>query len=199
MPIELANFTLERLTHVAVSERARLCRHAVPGMAGDLSQALGRFSVTVEMHGSHYGATAADDLGQLRQLYLDQQPVDFFADATGTGYFSQVLISRLDVRQRVGALDEFELAVEVVEYVEPPEPVTADPFGDLEAGLLDEAAAFMDDVQNAVEAVSDLVDTLANIPGFGDPTSRLREMPTGYQDLVGGSGPATLTSLKDLF
>ena len=168
-------------------------------MAGDLSQALGQSSVTVEMHGSHYGATAADDLGQLRQLYLDQQPVDFFADATGTGYFSQVLISRLDVRQRVGALDEFEFAVEVVEYVEPPEPVTADPFGDLEAGLLDEAAAFMDDVQNAVEAVSDLVDTLANIPGFGDPMSRLREMPAGYQDLVGGSGPATLTSLKDLF
>jgi hypothetical protein len=197
--IELAHLTLEKLTHVAVSERARLARHAVPGLAGDLSQALGRSSVTVELRGAHFGATAADDLGQLRQLYLDQQPVDFFADAIGAGYFSQVLISRLEVRQRAGALDEFEFAVEVMEYVEPPEPVTADPFAALDAGLLDEAAAFMDDVQNAVEAVSDLVDALANLPGFGDPTQRLRDMPSGYQNLVGGSGVAPLSALKDLF
>jgi len=199
MAIELANLTLERLTHVAVGERARIARHEVPGMAGGLSQALGRSSVTVEMHGSHFGATAAEDLGQLRRLYLDQQPVDFFAEATGTGYFSQVLISRLDVRQRAGALDEFEFVVEVVEYVEPPEPAAADPFGALDTGLLDEAGAFMDDVQNAIEAVSDLVETLSNIPGFGDPTSRLRDMPAGYNNLVGGSGATTLTDLKNLF
>lgn len=199
MAVELGSLTLEKLTHVGVRERARVAYHAVPGLAGDLTQTLGRSSVEAELCGICYGPTGAADLAALRQVYLEQRPVDFFADAVGAGYFSQVLISRLDVRQRAGALDEFEFSCAVIEYVEPPEPIAPDPFGALDAGILEEAGAFIDDVQNAIEGVADLVNTLANLPSFGDPTSRLRDLPSGYQSLVTGTGVSTLTEIRNLF
>lgn len=200
MPVELGGITLEYLTHVSVRERARIVRHPVPGMSGDLVQTLGRSSVEVSLQGIFYGRspTAEESLSQLRDAYLDRRPVDFFAEAVGEGYFSQVLISKLDVSQRTGYLDQFDFTCEVIEYVEPPEPVAADPLSGLDAGLLDEATAFMDDVQNALEQVSQLSDLIANIPSFGNPTERLPGMLDQYSVLVTG-GNSTLTGIRDLF
>src|SRR5687767_1453680 len=131
MSIEIGGITLENVTHVAVRERARLVRHPVPGLAGDLTLALGRSSVEVEVRGIFYAESAdeeeglqqrQDQLQQLRNVHLDQTPVDFFADAVGQGYFTKVLVTRLDVWQRAGAPNEFEYACALHEYVEPPEP-----------------------------------------------------------------------------
>ena len=198
MPVELGGITLQHLTHVSVQERARLVRHPVPGMSGDLAQTLGRPSVEVSLRGIFYGATAGDDLQQLRSAYLESQPVDFFTEAVGEGYFSQVLIARLEVSQRAGYLDQFDYHCEVVEYVEPPEPVVADPFASLDAGLIAEAGAFMDDVQNALEQVSQLTDLIANVPAFGDPTTRLPEMLADYSGIA-GEGVNLLASIQNLF
>jgi hypothetical protein len=197
--VEIGDVSLERITQVAVRERARIVHHAVPGLAGELAQTGGRPSVEVELRGIFYGPTATEDLGRLRAVYLEQRPVDFFAEAIGEAYFTQVLVSGLDIRQRAGALDEFEFACHAVEYVEPPEPAVIDPLGGLDTVILGEAAGFMDDVQNAIAQVSDLVDALANIPSFGNPTERLNEMPRGYQDLVSGSGVGALETVRNLF
>ena len=67
--------------------------------------------------------------------YLERKPVDFFTEAIGEGYFAQVLIAKLEVSQQAGYPDQFDFGCAVVEYVEPPEPVTADPFASLDAGL----------------------------------------------------------------
>ena len=197
MSIELGNITLEHLTHVDVSEATRIVRHAVPGLSGDLSQVLGRPSVTVRFDGIFYGADAATELGNLRTAHLAGEPVDFFTAAVGEGYFAQVLINRLQVAQRAGYPDQFDFACEVTEYVEPPEPAISDPFSALDADLLNEATAFMDDVQNALDEVSGLVDLIANVPSFGDPTSQLPEMLDGFTDLADGS-TGTLTTIRDL-
>ena len=192
--------TLEHLTHVDVTERVRIVRHAVPGMQGDLSQVLGRPSVEVTFRGIFYGPGAADDLAGLRQALATRAPVDFFTEAVGEGYFAQVLIAQLAVAQRAGYLDQFDYSCTVVEYVEPPEPVQANPLGALDAGLLDEAAAFMDDVQNAIDMVSKLSDLIGNVPDFGNPTERLGGMLDNYTSVLGGAsaGVAALTSLRDL-
>ena len=124
-------------------------------------------------------------------------PVDFFTEAVGEGYFAQVLITGLQVAQRAGYPDQFDFACEVMEYVEPPEPAVSDPFGALDAGLLDEAAGFMDDVQNALAEVSSLVDLVANAPSFADPTSQLPKMLDAFKSLADGDG--TLGAVKDLF
>jgi hypothetical protein len=198
MSIELGGATLSHLTHIEVSEATRVVRHAVPGMSGELSQVLGRPSVTVRFQGIFYGADSATELGALRTVHLAGEPVDFFTEAVGEGYFVQVLITHLQVVQRAGYLDQFDFTCEVMEYVEPPEPVVSDPFGELDAGLLNEATAFMDDVQNALDEVSGLVDLIANAPSFGDPTSQLPKMLDSFKSLTQGAA-GTLTGIRDLF
>lgn len=197
MTVELGNLSLTRLTRIEVRERARIVRHAVPGMDGELSQSLGRPSVEVEFDGIFYGDPAPDDLKALRDAAKEHEPVDFFTEAVGEGYFSQVLISRLEVLQRAGYPGEFDFRCSLVEYVPPPEPAVASPFDELDAGLLDEAAGFMDDVQNGLEAVSQLGDLLANAPSFGDPTSRLPSMVTDFSGATGG-GAGALSAIRDL-
>ena len=200
MTIELGNLTLDHLTQINVREQARIARHPVPGMSGDLSQTLGRPSVEMVFKGIFYGESALEDLGQLRSAYLESSPLDFFTEAVGEGYFTQVLVTRLEVTQRAGRLDEFDYLCELVEYVEPPEPLQAGPpgLGDLDLGLLDEATAFIDDVQNALEQVSSLVDLVAGAQDFGNPTTRLPAMLDQFTAITGG-GSAALSDLLSLF
>jgi hypothetical protein len=197
MAVELGKVDLGNLSQVAVREQMRVVRHGVPGMAGDLSQVLGRPSVEVELHGAYYGADAGDRLGKLRDLYLKGEPVDFFADAVGQGYFAQVLILSLHLEQKAGELDQFSFACEVMEYVKPPEPAAPDLLSGLDTSILDEAAGFMDDVQNAIDQVSKLADVLGNIPSFGNPTTRLGAMPSSFLSLAGGNTLDILKQTRD--
>jgi hypothetical protein len=87
----------------------------------------------------------------------------------------------------------------VIEYVEPPEPAVTGGLAGIDADLLGEASDFMDDVQGALEEVSQLTDLIANVPSFGDPTTRIEKMPAKFNDLLGGDTLKTLTSLSDLF
>ena len=197
MAVELGSVTLTHLTRVEVSEQQRVVHHPVPGMSGDLAQVLGRPSVTVRLHGIYYGPTASEDLGNLRSAYLAGEPVDFFTEAVGEGYFAQVLITHLQVAQRAAYTDHFDFACEVIEYVKPPAPEVTDPFGALDAGLLDEATAFMDDVQNALDQVAGIVDMIANAPSFGDPTTQLPKMLDLFKGVT-SSGVGTLTNIHQL-
>lgn len=197
MAVELGGISLEHLTQVRVSEGARIVHHPVPGMSGDLAQTLGRPSVRVALAGIFYGPDAADELKQLRDAFLARQPLDFYAEAVGEGYFAQVLVAGIEVTQRAGYLDQFDFACQVIEYVEPPEPAAADPFAGLNTDLVQEAAGFMDDVQGALEQVSQLTGLL-NLPSFADPTSRLPEMLTTYTQAA-GAGTSVLQTIRELF
>ena len=198
MAVELGNVTLEHLTRVDVREATRVVRHPVPGLSGDLSQVLGRPSVAVRLQGVFYGAEAAGDLEALRTAHLAGEPLDFFTEAVGEGYFTQVLITGLHVAQRAGYPDQFDYACDVMEYVEPPQPAASDPFAGLDAGLLDEAAGFLDDVQNALAEVSSLVELVANAPSFADPTTQLPKLLDAFDGLVQGGLPM-LVAVRDLF
>ena len=197
MAVELGGIVLEHLTHVTVGERARIVHHDVPGLSGEFAQTLGRLSVEVSLRGVFYGPSAVDDLNTLRSAYLQHAPVDFFTESVGEGYFTQVLISQLEISQRAGYPDQFDFACDVVEYVEPPEPVPVDPLAELDTGLLEDAAAFVDEAQNALEQVSQLVDLL-NIPAFGDPTVKLEGIQSVYVQTA-GEGASYLTDIRDLF
>lgn len=196
MAVELGGILLEHLTHVSVRERARIVRHGAPGLSGEFAQSLGRLSVEVSLRGIFYGPDAIAELERLRGAYLGHVPVDFFTESVGEGYFAQVLISRLDVSQRAGYLDQFDFVCDVVEHVEPPEPAVLDPFALPDTEILSEAATFMDDVQNGLEQVSQLVDLL-NVPAFANPVEELPGIASEYEQLVGeGLGP--LTDLRNL-
>jgi hypothetical protein len=81
--------------------------------------------------------------------------------------------------------------------VEPPEPVVVDPLAALDAGLLEDAASFVDDVQNALEQVSQLADLLST-PAFGNPVESLPGIEGGYVQAA-GEGIAVLTEIRELF
>lgn len=198
MAIELGGITLQHLTSIAVRERARIACHPVPGMQGDLAQILGRPSVEVIFRGIFYGAEMAEELNRLRTVYLQNQPLDFFTEAVSEGYFSQVLITGLEVSQRAGYPDQFDFVCEVVEYVEPPAPVAADPFAALDAGLLDEAAGLVDEAQNALQQVAQLADLLGLVPDFGNPTTALTGILDEFE-AVTGDAIGSLTTLSELF
>ena len=197
MAVELGGIALERLTHVTIGERARIVHHDVPGLSGEFAQTLGRLAVEVSLRGIFYGPGAVDDLNTLRTAYLKHEPVDFFTESVGEGYFTQVLISRLEISQRAGYLDQFDFACDVVEYVEPPEPVIVDPLAALDTGLLEDAAAFVDDVQNALEQVSQLADLLST-PAFGNPVEALPGIESGYVQAA-SDGAAVLAEIRKLF
>jgi hypothetical protein len=185
MAVELGSLTIDHLTHVSVREVARIETRHVPGMAGSLSQVMGRPSVEVAFVGIVYGETPGDELQSIRDAYLAQEPLGFFTESVGEGYFADVLIRSLEVSQRVSQPNELDFQCLVTEYVEPPEPAVADPFGGINTDLLDEATAFIDDVQNALEQVSQLTDLLTGFPDFADPTTRLGELSSGFLSLVG--------------
>ncbi len=197
MALELAGVVLDKLVSIDVAEGARFVRHAVPGQDGDYAQALGRPSVQIHVCGIFFGDTATDNMQTLRGHLLTREPVDFLCELTGQGYFSQVLVDRLDVRQRAGRPDEFDFECQLTEFVPPPPPPATDPFGGIDAGLLDEAASLMDDVQNALSEVAGLADLLSGAADFGNPTTRLPGMLDAFSGAAAGSGD-TLAAIGDL-
>jgi hypothetical protein len=197
MALEIAGVVLDKLVSVDVSEGARFVRHAVPGQSGDYAQALGRPSVQIRVRGIFYGDAAADDLKTLRGHLLGREPVDFLCEVTGEGYFSQVLVDSLDVGQRAGRPDEFDFECALSEYLPPPPPPAASPFGDIDTGLLAEAASLMDDVQNGLAAVSGLTDLLSGAADFANPTTRLPGMLDAVTGAT-GSGAGALAAIGNL-
>ncbi|MFM2119594.1 MAG: hypothetical protein RL722_1062 [Pseudomonadota bacterium] len=173
MALEIAGVALDKLLSIEVSEAARFVHHAVPGQDGEQAQALGRPSVRIQVSGIVYGPSAADDLQTLRGHLLGRDPVDFFCEITGQGYFSQVLVERLEASQRVGPADEFDFRLGLVEFVPPPPPPSLNPLDGIDTSLIDEAAGLMDEVQDAMAAVSGIAGLLSGASSFGDPTSKL--------------------------
>jgi hypothetical protein len=182
--LELGALSVRHLSSVSVNEEAALVHHRLPGADGDVVQVLGRPSVRVRFQGSVYGPEAAADLQQLRSAFLSREPLDFYTEAVGEGYFAEVLVARLDVTQRAEHPWQFDFHCEVVEYVEPPEP-PVDPLAALDAPLRAEAAAFIDNVQNSLDEVARLTGLMTGTPDFAVPTPRLDQSVTAFTALTG--------------
>ncbi|MGW5361448.1 DNA circularization N-terminal domain-containing protein [Actinopolymorpha pittospori] len=196
MAVQLGPVTLDHLTDVRVRDRARVARHAVPALAGDLVQQLGRSSVELSLTGSFFGPDAATQLAALREAFRSEQQLDLLADSAADGYVANVVLTSLDVSQQAGHVDRFDYRIELVEYVRPPAPAPLDALQGIDQGLAQEAAGYIDDVQDGLAQVSQLV-ALTQIAGFGDPTAKAPAMVTNYEEAGGGSTePAT--AIRDL-
>ncbi|MFI9379618.1 hypothetical protein [Kutzneria sp. NPDC052558] len=196
MTVELGGVAVANLTDVRVRERTRLVRHAVPGLAGDIVQTLGRPSAEIGFAGICYGPDAPAQLARLRKAHLDAEPVDFVAEAVGDGFVTRVLIEALEVTQQAGDLDEFGFRCVVLEYVEPPAPPGDNPFAAIDDAIGANALSYVDDVQNALDQVDGLTRLVAAAPDFGDPTARLHDALDEFTTAV-GDGPALLGSVRD--
>lgn len=191
MTVELGRLTLSLLTHLEVREAIHIVRHRVPGMRGDLIEALGRPSVEVSLRGIFYGLEALAELDELRRACDEQRPVDFFTEAAGEGYFNQVIISRLKVTQKAGLVDQFDFSCDLVEYVEPPEPALAELSEALDTELQDEATTFVDRIQDALSPITLIPVEVPTPPTVELPTAPALDLPSS---LPGGLPSSLLGS-----
>jgi phage protein U len=182
---------------VSVRQLLRVARHEIPGAQGDQLQLLGRPAARVELSGVLFGDDAGEALTRLRDLHARQEPVDFFAEITGEGFLTRVLVVSLDVFERSGHVDEYDFSCVLMEYTEPPAAPTEDPLSGLESDLAAQAAAAVDEAQRGLTACSRLTDLLTRTPSLADPTQQLRDLTKPYTEATKDL-PATLNSLRSL-
>jgi hypothetical protein len=203
VPVEIAGVPVPHLTAIGVRERARVERHAVPGMAGDLAQAMGRLPTEVTIRGSLHGAAAAEGLDRLRDAHAAGEPVELLVHAADESElvislsFTTVLIEALEVEQHAGFVNVFDLGCRLVEYVEPPRALVGDPLAALDAELMADATAAIDAVQNGLAQASELSGLLA-AGDFGNPTERLQATRETFEPLASWTAGA-LSTLRNLF
>jgi hypothetical protein len=75
--------------------------------------------------------------------------------------------------------------------------VVSDPFAALDTGLLEDAALFVDEAQNALEQVSQLADLLST-PAFGNPVETLPGIESAYVQAA-SQGASVLAEIRKLF
>ena len=190
MPIEIGGIELNRVHRLATLEEAALASHRIPGLEGSVVQNMGRASVQLQVEGIFYGATAKEDLEALRTLYKKREPMDFLAQIVGEAYFSQVVITRFEVFEVAGNPDELSYVMQIVEYVEPPEPAAAPDLAGVDASILDDAQAFMD--------AATLPDLIGSIPNITNPLAPLDKAMDGVEEAMSGLG-AVAGPMQSLF
>ncbi|HEX8201361.1 MAG TPA: hypothetical protein VF590_12810 [Isosphaeraceae bacterium] len=161
----------QEIPHVAAirtAERRAWAELAVPGRVGGLFQDLGAEPTRIAITGSLYGDEARDAfLEQVRGQFRDGQPVTFVADIVTATEVQYVVLESLRVAESGTRPDELGYVLMLKES--PPPPPPPDPFGALDASLLDQAAGFLD----TITGVLDVIDALGSVPDLGNPAPPL--------------------------
>ncbi|MFL9458434.1 hypothetical protein AB0758_46505 [Tolypothrix bouteillei VB521301_2] len=136
---------------------------------------------------------------KLRNAYLQNKPVDFFTAAVGEGYFTQVLISKLDVYQRAGYLNQFDFICEVIESPELKQPAgNESQLKDVDEELKNEATTSINDVQNSSTKVSEIKDLWNSNPNFANPTTKLNSLLDDFSQIF-GEGKNIIEKVQNIF
>ncbi|MCA9538254.1 MAG: hypothetical protein KC620_05170 [Myxococcales bacterium] len=188
---------IPRIESIRAVERRRLVALSVPGLAGDLSQDLGRAALWVEVTGSLYGDEARDAmLLEVRDRFAAGEPVDFVADLVHETELEQVVIERFEVTEVAGSTDSFRYRIVLREYVEPPPPPSPglDDFGldvDADLGLDVDLGLDLLDLPALLVSVPDL-------PALEEALAPVEEAAAKLRETLGGAAEA-LKPLSDLF
>lgn len=190
----LGDWELPRVTRLEVLEARDFLELPVPGRAGSLFQDLNRRPTKVMIEGSVFGEqNGLDFLNAVREKYLAGEPLTFVSDIVTGTEIQYVLLQQLHVQAEASAPDQIDYAVWLAES--PPPPPPSNLLGDIDTGLLDDAAGMLDSAMGALDALS----ALGSVPELSDPTgalsgivgetgtaiSQLGEVGSGLRDLLG--------------
>ena len=172
----LGDWAVPRIERISALDRRRLARVSVPGLEGDLHHDLGAHSLVVEIEGSLHGDAERDEfLTNVREPFLDGEPLTFVADITTATKLERVIIEFVAVEEVNDSAREFRYHVGIRQYVEPPEPPPA--IDDLGVEL----GPQLDLLADLGLAGLELPNLLGDIPSIGDPTPPLREALSGVE------------------
>jgi outer membrane protein OmpA-like peptidoglycan-associated protein len=118
----LDDLELPQVQQIDTDEQRALVEHKPPGMAGSLFQDLGRSSTYFSLWGVATGPEALEFVEELDGLFRAGEPVPFVADITTATEVDEVLIKDLGVRELAGKPERYEYALNLCEYIPPPEP-----------------------------------------------------------------------------
>ncbi len=210
MPIEIGSVQLSKIHHIQTLEDASFVYQAIPGVAGDVVQDLGRAAVRLGVEGIFYGNERQTQLAALRQLYLAREPVDFIVDMLDQAYASQVTLESLNVEEIAQQPDQYNFRVVLREYIRPPRSNNsggASLLGSASAGLFDSANIdVLDNINDKIKVdaatlleISSLPEALkfGAIPELTNPFEPLNQALDPIKDAGTGLLDA-MQSLKNL-
>ena len=189
----LGEWEIPNIAAVETAERRALVELPVPGRVGSLYQDLNSVPVRITVRGSVFGDPDRDAFLQTaRGQFAAGQPVTFVADILTATQVQYVLIERLHFEESGAVPDQTGYTLVLRES--PPPPPPPDPLGGLDAGLLEQAGAFMDTVTGALDAIT----ALGSIPELGDPARPFQEALTDVRGATAGLDTVA-GSLRGLF
>jgi hypothetical protein len=173
----LGDWEIPRIESIRTLERRSFVELPVPGRAASLYQDLNTEPTRISITGSLFGDEDRDAfLEEVRGTFRAGEPMTFVADIVTATEVQYVVVETLAFRESARRPDEIEYSIVLRES--PPPPPPADPLAGLDAGLLDDAAGFVDSVTGALDAIDAL-----GAPDFSDPTPPL----AGVLDGVSGA------------
>ena len=139
----LGDWEIPRIESIRTLERRSFVELPVPGKVASLYQDLNTEPTRIALAGSLYGDEDRDAfLEEVRGKFRAGEPVTFVADIVTATEVQYVIVDALAFRESGRRPDEIEYSIVLRESSPPPPP--ADPLAGLDAGLLDDAAGFVD-------------------------------------------------------
>lgn len=183
----IGDYEVPGIQRIGTVEQRRLVEIPVPGLAGSYHQDLGQGPIAIVIEGTLAGDDARDTfLTTVRGMFNEPDPVDFVADITTATELEQVHLSELNVGEAAGSAHTFRYRITLAQHTPPPPPPPALGPSDLDAGLLDEAAALAEAMQ--------IPDLLGAVPELSDPTPPLKGTLDGVKSALEG-----LSGVSDAF
>lgn len=179
----LGDWEIPRISVIRAAEHRAFVEMPIPGKVGSLWQDMNAAPTNLVIGGSLFGDEAKNQfLEDVRGKFKAGEPLTFVADIITATDIQYVIIETLRFEENAHRPDQIDYLIVLKES--PPPPPPSDPFGGLDAGLLDQAGALMDAVGGALDAL----DALANLPSFSDPTAPLQGALEGVNGVVGQLG-----------
>jgi len=198
MAVMLAGIELPGVQNIRTEEERAIVEHRVPGLEGSVLQDLGRGPIAVRLEGIIHGEEALDSLAELREPFQVGEPVLFTADITTATDVTDVLIDDLQVKEVAGRPNYYRYTIRLLEYVPPPAPAEPGLEMPLDAEIGLEADDWGVSLPENLDLVTDIVDTLGDIPDFGNPTEPLTTLLDDFEAATSGLADVT-TAIQDLF
>ena len=160
----LGDWEIPNIAYMRSVERRLFAELPIPGMQGSLFQDLNGAPLSLVIAGSLYGdAKRGEFLQSVRDKFNAGEPLTFTADILTATELTHVVIEYMNLEISASRPDETHYVLAVRESPPPPPPPS--PLGDIDTGLLDDAAGLVDSVAGALDAL----DALGSVPDFGNP------------------------------
>ena len=183
----LGDWEMPHVVTMETMEQRALVEYEIPGQVGSLFQDMNSQPTTLLVNGSVFGEIQTSFLEEVRSKYQSGEAMTFVADIVTGTQLQYAIIESLHVALNAYSPDQVDYSMLLRES--PPPPPPADPFGGIDADMLDMAGDYLDSVTGALDAL----DALGSIPDIGDPTAPLAstlETVEGAMDELGSVSSA---------